>query len=290
MRRIQGADIGPANTYKERNPATNDPGTKVADDALNDIQEELSRGIESTGDTVDVTDYEAGTGDRDQVFKAVAHYGAGGASRFIEEGTSASDAYVIQQDTIGVLQRNAPSALFDDQEISFLTSNANTGASTIDVSLLLGQSLGTTIKTLVTITGAALPAGYIRTDTNTRARYDLPGDRFLVDRQIEDGSNANGRFTRCANGDVKMWGNSTISPAAESTVSPTITLPATIVSVASTEVLGIMKDLVVGTSWLVSRSLALSATQAQFQFRDASGANRTDSNVPFGWLLMGRWY
>lgn len=285
MRRIQGADIGPANTYKERNPATNDPGTKVADDALNDIQEEIARGIESVGDVVDVTDYESGTGDRDQMFKAVAHYGAGGASRFIEEGTSAADAYVIEQETLGVLPRNAPSALFDDQDINFLTSNPNAGASTVDVSLLLSESVGTTIKsivdgtgtaliggeittevrakfdlandrfvlyklfsspnktvaaagtdiytapialapqdgeqfilkfanantaastingkTAVTVTGAVTPAGYIRTDTNTKLFYDKGNDRYVLDREREKDSNANGTFVRLADGSQK---------------------------------------------------------------------------------------
>lgn len=49
-----------------------------------------------------------------------------------------------------------------------------------------------------TITGAVLPAGYIRTDVDTEAVYD--GTNWVLDREIERGSNANGDFTRFADG------------------------------------------------------------------------------------------
>lgn len=171
MRRIQGADIGPANTYKERNPATNDPGTKVADDALNDIQEELARGIESAGDVVDVTDYESGTGDRDQVFKGVAHYGAGGASFYIEDAGSVADAYVVIMPTLGVLQRNAPSALFDGMRCVVDIADQNTGAGTL-------QTAGHAAKSYKLKDNTNPPAGGI--SGRTTFEYNLSFDAWVI--------------------------------------------------------------------------------------------------------------
>lgn len=68
---------------------------------------------------------------------------------------------------------------------------ANTGAATINL-----DGLGAVACR--TITGVALPAGYIRTDVETVATYD--GTFWVVDRQIERGSNANGEFARFADG------------------------------------------------------------------------------------------
>jgi hypothetical protein len=67
----------------------------------------------------------------------------------------------------------------------------NTGATTVNVA-------GLGVKTCVTVTGAALPAGYIRTDAATVMTYD--GTNFVVDRLAEYGSNANGEFWRYADG------------------------------------------------------------------------------------------
>lgn len=69
----------------------------------------------------------------------------------------------------------------------------NTGASTVNV-----DGLG--IKSLVTVTGAALPAGYIRTDVDTEFTYDFVLDKVKVGRETEYGSNANGEFWKYADG------------------------------------------------------------------------------------------
>ena len=72
-------------------------------------------------------------------------------------------------------------------------SVTNTGATTVNVS-------GLGAKTCLTVTGAALPAGYIRTDADTVLSYD--GTNFVVDRLVERGSNANGDYIRWASGEL----------------------------------------------------------------------------------------
>lgn len=76
-------------------------------------------------------------------------------------------------------------------QVRFRASAANTGATTINWG-------GTGVKSCRTITGVALPAGYIRTDVDTVATYD--GTYFVVQREIERGSNANGLYVRWADG------------------------------------------------------------------------------------------
>ena len=76
-------------------------------------------------------------------------------------------------------------------ELRFRATAANTGATTINV-----DGLGAV--TSLTITSAALPADYIRTDVDTVIRYD--GTNWIADRQIERGSNANGDYIRWADG------------------------------------------------------------------------------------------
>jgi hypothetical protein len=76
-------------------------------------------------------------------------------------------------------------------QIRFRASAANTGAATIALD-------GGTAIACRTITGAVLPAGYIRTNADTVARYD--GTHWILDRAIERGSNANGSWVRHADG------------------------------------------------------------------------------------------
>ena len=76
-------------------------------------------------------------------------------------------------------------------EFRFRASAANTGATTINVG-------GLGAKAAVTVTGAVLPAGYIRTDVDTVCVYD--GTRFVVSREIESGATAQGDYTRFADG------------------------------------------------------------------------------------------
>jgi len=75
-------------------------------------------------------------------------------------------------------------------QLRFRATAANTGPATVAVD-------GLTAVAIKTITGAALPAGYIRTDANTVITYD--GTNFIADRQIESGAN----WTKWADG--TMW-------------------------------------------------------------------------------------
>ncbi|MPL74071.1 hypothetical protein SDC9_19880 [bioreactor metagenome] len=67
----------------------------------------------------------------------------------------------------------------------------NTGAATLVID-------GTGAKPCRTITGQALPPGYILTTADTVARCD--GTYWVLRREIERGSNANGEYVRFADG------------------------------------------------------------------------------------------
>lgn len=76
-------------------------------------------------------------------------------------------------------------------KVRFRASAANTGAATLNVD-------GSGAIPCRTITGAVLPAGYICTTVNTEAEYD--GTYWVLGREIERGSNANGEYVRFADG------------------------------------------------------------------------------------------
>ena len=94
------------------------------------------------------------------------------------------------------------SALTTGMEIRFRATAANTGATTINV-----DGLGAV--TALTITGAALPASYIRTDVDTVIRYN--GTNWIADRQVERGTNANGDYTRLADGSQTCYYTGTVN-------------------------------------------------------------------------------
>ena len=75
--------------------------------------------------------------------------------------------------------------------LRFRATAANTGAATIALD-------GGSALACRTVTGVALPAGYLRTDADTVATFD--GTYWVLDRQTERGSNANGSYTRHADG------------------------------------------------------------------------------------------
>lgn len=109
-------------------------------------------------------------------------------------------------------------------ELRFRATSANTGATTIAVD-------GGSAIACRTRTGVALPAGYIRTDVDTIARFD--GTYLVLSREVEQGSNANGEYTRHADGSQTCWSKLVIKPAADATTgikSVTWTFPAAFVS------------------------------------------------------------
>lgn len=159
MRRIQDIVVAVGDLFKSRDAGTNTPGTRIRRQWMNDAQEEVCRGIESTGEAVDTTDYDSGDGNRDQVPQMIAHYSAGGGYSFDEDGTSAANDYVLKAFNLGIRVRQAPAALFEYQKINFTPVDSNTtGAVTVDVSLLIGEGLGTTILDVKVKGGVNNPA------------------------------------------------------------------------------------------------------------------------------------
>jgi hypothetical protein len=78
--------------------------------------------------------------------------------------------------------------------IRFLATNANTGATTINVD-------GVGAVAALNVIGTALASGYIRTDAPTVAEYN--GTNWIVDRAVEYGAptaGVNGRFWKYADG------------------------------------------------------------------------------------------
>lgn len=75
--------------------------------------------------------------------------------------------------------------------VRFKATATNTGPATIAVD-------GVPAKPAKTVTGAELPAGYIRTDLHTEAYYD--GTGWVIERQIERGSGTGGDWVRFADG------------------------------------------------------------------------------------------
>ena len=108
-------------------------------------------------------------------------------------------------DVITITTGLSLAALTTGMEIRFRATAANTGATTINV-----DAIGAV--TALTITDAALPATYIRTDVDTVIRYN--GTNWIADRQIERGSNSNGEYTRWADG--TQWAYEMIAFAAPS--------------------------------------------------------------------------
>nr|WP_111300366.1 hypothetical protein [Paracoccus saliphilus] len=105
-------------------------------------------------------------------------------------------------------------------QVRFRAASANTGAATINLDGLGAVGCRT-------VTGAALPAGYIRTNADTVATYD--GAHWVLEREAENGTNTNGTYLRLANGTQICWGYTSTSgsgdvtatfPAAFSTAAP----------------------------------------------------------------------
>lgn len=106
----------------------------------------------------------------------------------VTEGTN--DAYELTT----AYAPAAAGALYDGMLVRFRAPTSNDGSVTINLDALGAQPC-VPIKT-----GAAMPAGYLRTDVDTVARWDAANSRWIVDREPEEGTNANGSFVRYASG------------------------------------------------------------------------------------------
>lgn len=82
--------------------------------------------------------------------------------------------------------------------IRFRATAANTGAATVSVD-------GLPAIALRTVTGVALPAGYIRTGVDTAATFN--GTYWVLDRATERGGTDADGYERFANGTLRVWKN-----------------------------------------------------------------------------------
>lgn len=178
-------------------------------------------------------------------------------------------------------------SLADGQMVRFRAPAANTAAFTINL-----DGLGA--KAGLTITGAAPPVGYIRVGTGadaveTVARYRAASDSWIVSRELERGSNANGDFVKRADGEMVCNGavTSTAANIAAGNVfrSDEIvwTFPATF---STTTNLVVTHSLVSGSPfWGKSRYSTTSAGAVQVFY---VASTTTAITVPVA--AVGRWY
>jgi hypothetical protein len=100
--------------------------------------------------------------------------------------------------TTGFALASLPTGL----ELRFRATATNTGATTINV-----DGLG--VAAAERARGGAMPAGYIRTDVDTVARYN--GTQWVCSRAVEFGSNANGKYTRWEDGRQVCYFNGSVA-------------------------------------------------------------------------------
>jgi len=117
----------------------------------------------------------------------VGHIGAGRSAWASTGGTA--NALSL---TTGSALPSLPTGL----QLRFRATAGNTGPATVAVDGLAARSIRT-------VTGALLPAGYIRSGTGTVITYD--GTDFIAERQTERGSGADGDYTRWADGTQICW-------------------------------------------------------------------------------------
>ncbi|OEO24078.1 hypothetical protein AX279_19810 [Pseudomonas sp. J237] len=109
-------------------------------------------------------------------------------SPYCTYGGTANAITLTVNDSLG-----KPLAYVAGAQYRFRATAVNTGPATVSV-----EGLGS--KSLVTVTGVALPAGYIRTGVDTTITYDAAGDRFVAGREIEGSVSAAGAYVRLADG------------------------------------------------------------------------------------------
>lgn len=164
------------------------------------------------------------------------------------------------------------SALVTGMEFFLNIDTTNTGAMTVAVD-------GLSAVAVKTITGAATPAGYIRTDVVTRMYFD--GTNLIADRAVETGSNGNGFWTRHADGNQTCYVVSVIGGAAGVALK---TYPAAFASTAISVVASITGS---ATTSDIKVKIA-EVTAGYCTFTTLNGASY--GAVGFTYQAVGRWY
>lgn len=168
-------------------------------------------------------------------------------------------------------------ALATGMQVRWRAAAANTGPVTINVD---GQGA---IETR-TITNVALPAGYIRADADTIATYD--GSRWIVDRQIESGSNTSGDFVRFADGTMLCVGSLESLPPNTASGGVFVSNPVTWTFPARFSVPPVVNVSTNNSLWWASTA-ASTDMGVQIRTFHPSGSTLTPPIRP---LAAGRWY
>lgn len=159
----------------------------------NEVPSEIQNIIVALGQTLSGADL-------NQLGKAVAGYAANGD--FYTDG-GAADAYVLTAIGTG---KQAPPAYADGMTIRFMASNANTGASTVNVA-------GLGVKSIKTAAGADPAAGEISTTVITEATYESASGVFKLDVNVRPTSIQDAEFTFAVAGGTANALTATPSPA-----------------------------------------------------------------------------
>lgn len=139
----------------------------------------------------------ADTAINSQYLKAIIEQVTGRAGVLDEEATSAADAYVVEPQA----NQQGINGLFDGFTFTFTTAFPNTGASTIDMSLALGESLGTTVKDVKNAGGLDPSVGEV--SGTVTLQYNLSADEFqLALRSLDLKA---GRKNAIINGNFDVW-------------------------------------------------------------------------------------
>lgn len=169
--------------------------------------------------------------------------------------------------TTGAGLSGAPPA---GMRLRFRASASNSGAASIALD-------GGAAVECRTVTGAVLPAGYIRNDCDTEAVME--GGVWVLGRAPEYGSNAGGRYWRCATGVQHVWAlRATDSDAAASAWAFPVGFSALHQTSASAQ----------AETAITATASAATATGCDFDAWDASGARVQGVDVALSG--QGLWY
>lgn len=156
------------------------------------------------------------------------------------------------------------------QQVRFRASGTNTGAATIALDGLAATACRT-------VTGVALPAGYIRTGIDTTATFD--GTYWVVERASESSGTSSKGFLRHANGILECWGTVTTSTTANVTdtfAAPFIATPRVVAGVVTGT-----------TGGQYATTYTATATQAEFATYNSGG---TQTSRGADYHAKGFWY
>lgn len=170
-------------------------------------------------------------------------------------------------------------ALVAGRAVRFRATSPNSGAATI------AYNGGSPIACR-TITGVALPAGYIRTDADTVAIYD--GTYWVLDRQEERGSNANGEYVRFADG-MMICRRSMFSTGIATNIASGAIYRGTELIITFPAVFSSQPSVAVG--WSASRmsSMGTPNTTGVYGITPFS-SHSSDTTLNASFLAIGRWF